>query len=54
MSRLDAFVREIERRRRPEADVEATIAHERAISRSLDGRTVVDDKKPRKGQLDLF
>jgi hypothetical protein len=54
MSRLDAFVRGIERRRQPEADVEATIAHERAISRSLGGRTVLDDKKPRKGQLDLF
>jgi hypothetical protein len=54
MSRLDAFVRGIERRRRPEADVEATIAHERAISRSLGGRTVFDDRKPRKGQLDLF
>jgi len=54
MSRLDAFVRGIERRRQPHADVEATIAHERAISRSLGGRTVFDDKKPRKGQLDLF
>ena len=54
MSRLDAFVRGIERRRQPQADVEATIAHERAISRSLGGRTVFDDKKPRKGQLDLF
>jgi hypothetical protein len=54
MSRLDAFVRGIERRRRPEADVEATIAHERAISRSLGGRTVSDDRKPRKGQLNLF
>jgi hypothetical protein len=54
MSRLDAFVRGIEKRRRPEADVEATISHERAISRSLGGRTVFDDKKTRKGQLDLF
>ena len=54
MSRLDAFIRGIEARRRPQADVEATIAHERAISRSLGGRTVFDDKKPRKGQLDLF
>ena len=44
----------IERRRRPEADVADTIAHERAISRSLGGRTVFDDKKPREGQLDLF
>ena len=54
MSRLDAFVRGIEKGRRPEADVEATISHERAISRSLGGRTVFDDKKTRKGQLDLF
>jgi hypothetical protein len=54
MSRLDAFVRGIEKRRRPEADVEATISHERAISRSLGGRTVFVDKKTRKGQLDLF
>jgi len=34
--------------------VAATIAHERAISRSLGGRTVLDDKTPRRGQLDLF
>jgi uncharacterized protein len=61
MSRLDAFVRAIEQRRAPEADVEATIAHERAISPSLGGRTVMDDRarRPqpataRKGQLDLF
>jgi uncharacterized protein len=58
MSRLDAFVRGIERRRRPEADVEATIAHERAISRSLGGRTVFDDRRSSQNvnpkQLDLF
>jgi uncharacterized protein len=61
MSRLDAFVRGIERRRRPEADVEATIAHERAISRSLGGRTVFDDARDQRHnprshtkQLDLF
>jgi hypothetical protein len=54
MSRLDAFVRGIERRRRPEADVEATIAHERATSRSLGGRTLLDDRRPRKGQMNLF
>ncbi len=54
MSRLDAFVRAIEQRRQPEADVTAAIAHERAISRSLGGRTVMDDKKPRRGQLNLF
>jgi hypothetical protein len=54
MARLDAFARAIESRRAPEADVAATIAHERAISRSLGGRTVFDDRKPRRGQLDLF
>ena len=53
--RLDAFTRAIEARRRPEADVAATIAHERAISTSLGGRTVFDDTpKPRRGQLELF
>jgi len=61
MSRLDAFLRGIERRRRPEADVDATIAHERAISRSFGGRTVFDDKPGSRknypsspNQLDLF
>jgi hypothetical protein len=57
MSRLDSFVRAIEQRRRPEADVAATIAHERRISRSLGGRTVPDDSDetyPRRGQLTLF
>jgi len=60
-SRLDAFTRAIERRCRPAADVDATIAHERAISPSLGGRTVFDDRRarpprpaPRAGQLDLF
>lgn len=53
--RLDAFTRAIADRRGPEADVEATIAHERAISRSLGGRTVLDDApRPKRGQLDLF
>jgi hypothetical protein len=58
MSRLNAFVRAIEDRRRPEASVAAAIAHERRISRSLGGRTVFDDRrvvtKPRRGQLELF
>ena len=64
--RLDAFTRAIEARRGPEADVTATIAHERAISESLGGRTVFDDPssrstlrragtpRPRRGQLGLF
>ena len=58
MSRLDAFVRAIEERCRPEAAVAATIAHERRISRSLGGRTVFDDRraatKPHRSQLELF
>ena len=60
MVRLDKFARAIEQRRQPIADVEATIAHERRISRELGGRTVFDDapqpeaRKPRRGQLPLF
>jgi hypothetical protein len=52
--RLDAFTRAIEARRGPQADVAATIAHERAISKSLGGRTVAGPRHPRRGQLGLF
>ena len=62
--RLDAFTRAIETQHRPEADVDATIAHERAISPSLGGRTVFDEVRTRRkakapdaeptGQLELF
>jgi hypothetical protein len=53
--RLDTFTRAIEARRGPEADVAEVIAHERAISASLGGRTVFDDRpRPRRGQLSLF
>jgi hypothetical protein len=45
MARLDAFARCIEQRRAPRADVDATIAHERAIAPSLGGRTVFDDRR---------
>jgi len=55
MKRLEKFVRAIERRFAPEADFDAVMAHEHAISKSLDGRTVFDDKPPkRRGQLELF
>lgn len=58
LARLDTFVRAIERRRRPQADVAAAIAHERAISRSLGGRTVFDDRRTQSArsgrQLRLF
>ncbi len=50
MARLDAFARTLEHTPRPaaEADVDATIAHEREISPSLGGRTVFDDRADRK------
>ena len=57
--RLDRFARNIEKHHNPEADLQATVAHEFAISPSLDGRSVFDDKptaariKP-KQQLNLF
>ena len=53
MQRLDRFVRAIEQRRAPDADFDAALAHERAISPSLDGRTVFDrPRRPR--QMELF
>lgn len=54
--RLDNFARNIEKHLDPKADFHATIAHENAISRSLNGRSVFDDepRKPRRKQLDLF
>lgn len=55
--RLDGFVRAVEKRYAPEADFNAAVAHERAISRSLDGRSVFDEPKNGKkddGQLPLF
>jgi len=57
MKRLDRFARSIEQRLAPEADVDATIAHERAVSPAYGGRTVMDDrrqKRQKRGQLDLF
>ena len=51
--RLDRFVQAIEKRAAPAADFDAILAHERAISPQLDGRTVFARKsKPR--QLSLF
>jgi hypothetical protein len=54
--RLDGFVRMVERRLKPTADFEAIVRHENAISRSLNGRTVLDDRakrfaNPRQGSL---
>jgi hypothetical protein len=57
MKRLDTFVRAIEKRFSPEADFDSVVAHEHAISQSVGGRTVFDDRKPNRpktGQLTLF
>jgi hypothetical protein len=53
--RLDRFVRTVEQRCAPEADLPALVAHENRISPSLDGRSVFDHPKPRRSrQLSLF
>jgi hypothetical protein len=44
--RLDQFVRAVEERYEPEADFQAIVAHEHAISPQLDGRSVFDDRRP--------
>jgi uncharacterized protein len=53
--RLDGFVHMVEKRLKPKADFDALVRHENAISSSLDGRTVFDDKRrfarPRQGSL---
>ena len=59
-ARLDRFVRAVEERYRPEADFEAIVAHEHAISPQLDGRSVFDGSRRRASrrhevkQLPLF
>lgn len=59
LKRLDGFVRTIEQRLAPMADFDRALAHERALSPSVGGRTVFDDRpaserRPTAGQLDLF
>jgi uncharacterized protein len=57
--RLDRLTRDVEEHREPLANFETALAHERAISTSLGGRTVFDDSTPynrsaRTSQLNLF
>jgi uncharacterized protein len=57
--RLDQLTRNVEANRQPFADFDTAIAHERAISASIGGRTVLDDKRQDKqsaptSQLNLF
>jgi hypothetical protein len=53
--RLDGFVRMVETRLKPTADFDAVVRHENAISPSLNGRTVLDQRRrtanPRQGSL---
>jgi hypothetical protein len=51
MRRLDQFVRAVERHYEPLADFQAAVRHERAVSKSLGGRSVVGDAP---SQLSLF
>ncbi len=53
LRRLDTFVRAVETELEPEADFDAVIAHEKAISPALDGRSVFG-AKPKSRQLSLF
>ncbi len=46
--RLDRFVRSVESQLKPHADLVALIRHENAISPSLNGRTVMDNKPGRR------
>jgi uncharacterized protein len=48
--RLDALVRRVEQRYAPEADFDRLIEHETAISPSLGGRSVFDDREERRSQ----
>jgi len=52
--RLDRLVRQVENQYEPVADFDAAIRHEQAISPSLNGRSVFDDRKKPKRQLSLF
>ena len=53
--RLDRMVRAVEARSQPVADFERVVAHEQAISPSLDGRSVFDDRKQKRPvQLRLY
>jgi uncharacterized protein len=57
--RLDQFTRAVEEDLQPRANFNAALAHERAISKDLGGRTVFDDIHPKKAsrsapQLSLF
>ena len=47
LRRLNSMVEAVEKKLRPTTDFDRVIAHERVISPSLRGRTVLDDRRPR-------
>ena len=51
--RLERFVRQVETTLEPEADFNEVIKHEEAISPSLDGRSVFDDRPLQRSLFDL-
>jgi hypothetical protein len=54
LKRLDRMVQAVEKRYQPVADFDSVLAHEHAISPSLDGRTVLKRRPARSRQLSLF
>jgi hypothetical protein len=56
MKRLSKFVQAVQTRYSPEANFDEVLAHEHAISKSLNGRSVFDSPRPRKShpQMSLF
>ena len=56
LARLDRFTRAVEQQGSPEADFDAVVAHEHALSPHLGGRTAFDGRKSRAatGQMRLF
>ncbi len=59
LRRLDRFVKVVENQLQPEADFQHVVEHEHRISKSLNGRSVYDDKRTprpikRNSQMTLF
>jgi uncharacterized protein len=57
--RLDKFTRAVEQKRKPMANFDRVLEHEHVITRTVDGRTVMDDVRSKKkpaapAQLPLF
>lgn len=51
LRRLDRFVRRVEEKLEPKTEFAAALDHERAISKSIGGRTVMDDRAVAEGKI---